>query len=134
MHGSHSSTMQSNSSWKNRMFEEFAEFELSSLDMTPLLKYLQVDQDRKHLKMFDILIFVMIKCLRCSLKGANMKKSQTDSRIKQKWILQLTKLMWLGLTKRIVDNSDSKPVYFDRLLMSDSDSNEKSELTIVFLI
>ena len=42
----------------------------------------------------------------------------------------LTKLMRLGLTNRIVDDLDSKPVYFDRRLLSNSKSNDKSESTI----
>ena len=42
------------------------------------------------------------------------------------------KLMRLEGTNRIVDDSDFKPVDFDRRLPSDSKSNDKSELTIWF--
>ena len=40
------------------------------------------------------------------------------------------KLMRLGLTNRIVNDWDFKPVDLDRRLPSDSKSNDESELTI----
>ena len=42
--------------------------------------------------------------------------------------MALCKLMRLGLTNLIVDDSDFKPVDFDHRLQSDSKSNDKSEL------
>ena len=38
------------------------------------------------------------------------------------------KLMWLGLTNRMVDDSDSKPADFDRRFRSDSRSNDVFEI------
>ena len=45
-----------------------------------------------------------------------------------------TKLMQFGLMNWIDDDSDSKPVDFDRWFWSDSKSNEKSESTIAISI
>ena len=46
------------------------------------------------------------------------------------WTSIDTKLMGLGLTNRIVDNSDFKLVDFDCWFPSDSKSNDESESTI----
>ena len=48
------------------------------------------------------------------------------------WVM--IKLMRLGVTNQIVDDSDSKPVNFDRRFRSDSKSNDKFELTIAIWI
>ena len=47
---------------------------------------------------------------------------------------QQSKLMRLGLTNQIVDNSDFKQVDFDRQFLSNLKSNDKSESTISILI
>ena len=44
------------------------------------------------------------------------------------------KLMRLGLTNRIVNDSDSKSIYFNRRFRSDSDSNDLFESTIAISI
>ena len=45
-----------------------------------------------------------------------------------------TKLMRLGLTNWIIDDSDFKPVNFDRRFQSDSKSNDEFESTIAISI
>ena len=51
-----------------------------------------------------------------------------------KWYSLSTKLMWLGLTSRIIDYSDFKAVNFDRRLQSNLKSNNESESTIAISI
>ena len=48
--------------------------ELWRLDLTPLLKYLDVDQDREHLKIINVLLFIIIIGKSCTLIGENKKK------------------------------------------------------------
>ena len=45
---------------KNRMFEEFPQFEKSRLDPTNLPKNLAVDKDREHIKMLYVKCYMMI--------------------------------------------------------------------------
>ena len=79
LHNSHS-----NSSWKNRMFEECKWFGALRLDPTALPKYLDVNQDREHLKMLNMLIFIKNKWLKMHPKGCQHKKERKKEKDKKK--------------------------------------------------
>ena len=82
-------------------------------------------------KLFGFQMSFKIRTIR--QPNQNEKRQNPNIRISDIHCID-SKLMRLGLTNRIGNDSDSKPANFDHGFRSDSKSKEESELAIAILI